>query len=977
MPNGGFEEGYKGWHISSFSGLKAPSFSIDKGSYEGTKCLKVVMRDDRMFLDVPYTPFPWLSVKENTVYNLTFAYKTRNPISAYLIMQIFGKERKHIANVTATMLLKKTARWQFAECDLSIPEGAIQGYIRLRIDGMDNNCFFLDNVKLVEKNEAAKKETSVTIGGRSFVLKERNAKPVDGIFLQKDSSQDLVFYLRNPRDTYENSVPRKGEIIKKLEIYGTPGQVAAFNFSIFSNNRKQLQISRKDFVSAQNNKIIPRDQLELKLVKFWLQKTSLERVNTCYRIPELLETLQDNEINCDKAQSRGFYGKITIPQDTAGGQYNSKLLFTDRSGRQHSLDISLRVFPFQLETPENRYWLLYSDINYRNWQGGKLKSILKMIRDTGFSGTCEYILGNKETWPEYFPGWGVIPKWDGDLVTEVDVPKMKEFLKFRKELGFYGPFMLSDSFYYLMNLVNKKLNIQVTPLNFSSLKQNDRERFEKAYVSLLKSLKKFIENNGGGKWVYEVQDEPGSRPRYHAYTLWAAALAKQAGLEVYAICGGRFQKKLAPYLDILCSGAATSEYQNQKVKEFLKDKKIASYYVGSGCYDLQEGGIMPNRYLTGFLFWKSGAGGQVTWTLCQSHGDPYNDFDSFSKDPMLIYPPLHGDGEMVTTLQWEGLREGILDYKYLYKLSQLIETGKKTDKEAVFRKLDESLKMIFALLPWYQEYGMELDKNYWLDNNFCEMLRKAIILETANILDKNYSAAGKYLEAIKTRLKATNFAEKSPTVKNLPLLKAEVKKCRTPPKIDGFLTDPSWAKGAATHLQLSSLNGANVNTQVLLNYDANNLYFAFICEEPEMTRVRANIKLNDDDALWKDDCVEIFLSAATEIKDEYVYYHFIINSLGIKGEGKCVWEQDFTPLHDGTWNCSWTTGARREAKRWIIEGSVSLAAIGALGVKTLRANFCRERYAAREKTEYSSWAALKKAGFFHTPECFGYLNFID
>ena len=86
---------------------------------------------------------------------------------------------------------------------------------------------------------------------------------------------------------------------------------------------------------------------------------------------------------------------------------------------------------------------------------------------------------------------------------------------------------------------------------------------------------------------------------------------------------------------------------------------------------------MPNRFLTGFLFFKSGAEGCASWIYQAGKKDPYNDFDGSdyreAKDAMIVYPSPKGP---VPTLQWEGIREGSDDYRYLYTLGELIEKAK-------------------------------------------------------------------------------------------------------------------------------------------------------------------------------------------------------------------------------------------------------------------------------------------------------------
>ncbi len=95
--------------------------------------------------------------------------------------------------------------------------------------------------------------------------------------------------------------------------------------------------------------------------------------------------------------------------------------------------------------------------------------------------------------------------------------------------------------------------------------------------------------------------------------------------------------------------------------------------------------MFPIRYLTGWLFWKTKADAQVSWTFVRPHEDPVNDFDGNQanqvepKDQCTAYPHVERPNDynsmvgIIPTIQWEAIREGISDYCYAYTLQNLIE----------------------------------------------------------------------------------------------------------------------------------------------------------------------------------------------------------------------------------------------------------------------------------------------------------------
>jgi hypothetical protein len=111
-----------------------------------------------------------------------------------------------------------------------------------------------------------------------------------------------------------------------------------------------------------------------------------------------------------------------------------------------------------------------------------------------------------------------------------------------------------------------------------------------------------------------------------------------------------------------------------------------------------DGTTMPNRWLAGYMLRKTEAEGIWCWTLQRNKGDIHNDFDGEGhrekKEACTTYVSEDGS-EMVPTLQWEGHREGVDDFRYIYTLERMAaERGQAG--EAALAELDEMLQE----LPW-------------------------------------------------------------------------------------------------------------------------------------------------------------------------------------------------------------------------------------------------------------------------------------
>jgi len=103
-------------------------------------------------------------------------------------------------------------------------------------------------------------------------------------------------------------------------------------------------------------------------------------------------------------------------------------------------------------------------------------------------------------------------------------------------------------------------------------------------------------------------------------------------------------------------------------------------------------------------------------------GDIYNDFDEGSSDHVAVFIQ---DGQIVSTLQWESIREGIDDYRYLHQLEALCQKHTADQPEASKAGL-QLLAEIRGKLPndlgdYQKRFGRVLDiheKSWWEPEEF-------------------------------------------------------------------------------------------------------------------------------------------------------------------------------------------------------------------------------------------------------------------
>ncbi len=163
---------------------------------------------------------------------------------------------------------------------------------------------------------------------------------------------------------------------------------------------------------------------------------------------------------------------------------------------------------------------------------------------------------------------------------------------------------------------------------------------------------------------------------------------------------------------------------------------------------------------------------------------------------------------------------------------------------------------------------------------------------------------------------------------------------------------------------------ASPPTWFAAGHDGQNLYLKFFCFEPEMAQLKASRTERDQDGMWEDDGVEIFLSSDLTEPENCV--QFIINANG------AIWDarRSYGRLQAREWNAPGTKAvSKKEANRWVLEVTIPFAELDIRSVPPgmkLTGNFLRGRTSGDEQT-YSCWSPLFTP-VNYSPGRFGTMN---
>jgi hypothetical protein len=163
-------------------------------------------------------------------------------------------------------------------------------------------------------------------------------------------------------------------------------------------------------------------------------------------------------------------------------------------------------------------------------------------------------------------------------------------------------------------------------------------------------------------------------------------------------------------------------------------------------------------------------------------------------------------------------------------------------------------------------------------------------------------------------------------------------KAPAPPVIDGILDDPAWATaqkydGFKTFKPDYNKN-ASQKTEAYFAYDPSNFYFAFRCFDSEPSKVKAAMSKRDN--IFQDDIVFIMLDTFNDAQSGFC---FILNPLGIQGDGMVDVNGNLDPSFDAVWYSK----GRIDDQGWTVEARVPLQSLRFPGrdVLTMRVMFIR------------------------------------
>ncbi|MEK6795380.1 MAG: DUF4838 domain-containing protein [Spirochaetota bacterium] len=183
--------------------------------------------------------------------------------------------------------------------------------------------------------------------------------------------------------------------------------------------------------------------------------------------------------------------------------------------------------------------------------------------------------------------------------------------------------------------------------------------------------------------------------------------------------------------------------------------------------------------------------------------------------------------------------------------------------------------------------------------------------------------------------------------------------------VDGALSEAAWATESAFLVPYKKNENVKALTSVRTLWSSEGLYIGFECMEENIGDMIALARTNDDNNIWQDSGVEVFINPSG---DRVRYGHIMVNAAGSFAD-----EMVREKTHDWSWNSKTHYAVKRGGDRYTVELFVPLSMEGR---SDLVINFNRSRVMkTTAKNQLQSWSPFLVQGF-HDPERFGSLTLL-
>ena len=497
---------------------------------------------------------------------------------------------------------------------------------------------------------------------------------------------------------YHHTKPSQEEIDIDLKSTSFRGEIEALNFGIYSEEGVEgLTFKVSDLVS-ESNSIIQSKNIDLSRISYEYKQLQANPNRREYALlPDALMPI-DEPLSIDAESSARICLKIRVSDEQAGGVYRGTVTVYNGEDK-YEISVSLEVIPMKLDAPNNIN-PIYRD-PYNKTLSTSTEEVNRFYADIGLSAFWHV---KPEDFFEYNKDGNVVDcnmgvfEYDksGNVVSYMPGVFGKKLEKMQDE-GALGEKVLVETDRIFEDVLEWAGIIYWEEEDlYENLSATEFvDKFSKIIENIIEIGKYY-----GISFIFSASDEPGRYAKKRIIAERLFTIIRSVGGETTAtyhqeacdeeILSGIYKVpdgdglytangSIAPLGNLVTykiwfNKLQDSGYEQEQEKD--ETEQNFGYYTTFTSHLRYP---VYNRFSHGLLAVATNADIVSAYAMGDIIGDPFNDFDqnpgymgTFTyPDFVMAYPTWSGD--LIPTMNAEGLREGIKDAKYIATLKRLIE----------------------------------------------------------------------------------------------------------------------------------------------------------------------------------------------------------------------------------------------------------------------------------------------------------------
>jgi len=487
------------------------------------------------------------------------------------------------------------------------------------------------------------------------------------------------------------SRPRKAEIGRSLAIQATPGETAAASLAVLPLRALfDMRLAAGDLVGPGKRRIAA-NAVDVRVVRCWPQadKTPAGRGNV-QMVPELLETQDRHAAVCAaQGSTRQYWLAVRVPDDAAAGLYRGEVRFSADGGQPSTIGVELTVLPFRLQMPPAKTFFMYG--LFGDSSDAEILQVLRDMRAHGMNSVATDLVG----------AWLRGPTGKAQF----DPEPLRRILRLAKQAGMTRPMPWNAG----------------GPIKGLTAPEGS-DSWNAALADLLRQVQRVQQEIGGQELLFYPVDEPFGHEERLTLAERALRVARRVGApRTYCTPAEKDIARLGTLLDVRCYAIGTVT----SVPAAAADTRQAGadfWWYTNAARELPR----VRRYLAGAWFWSTGADGQGYWVYQSAwrRGPAFQDLEgSAHAHDYVAYPDVDGP---IPTLQWECIRLGIDDARYLYTLEAAITAGRGSPPAAAAAEFLAKLRQTLPASTNLPDGKSILYDCPWLADRFSQLRQDVI-----------------------------------------------------------------------------------------------------------------------------------------------------------------------------------------------------------------------------------------------------------